>query len=189
MISTDTTLFLRAIQTMGDLYGETTDFRFSFVAYNRRGEAYRPDRTSLNGLKLGSRYISALKALGTNRSSLEATPWFETVAADPGFRTSGEMPLPAKSASLQLSGRNYLAGLRLSLYEDLGRGWEVAALLQGRTGRDLYVDGVFSNQLTAALKATHGKPPTRRSKSGISSVLTALASLQKYSPSVLYKVR
>lgn len=154
MISTDTTLFLRAIQTMGDLYGETTDFRFSFVAYNRRGEAYRPDRTSLNGLKLGSRYISALKALGTNRSSLEATPWFETVAADPGFRTSGEMPLPAKSASLQLSGRNYLAGLKLSLYEDLGRGWEVAALLQGRTGRDLYVDGVFSNQLTAALKAT-----------------------------------
>lgn len=41
----------------------------------------------------------------------------------------------------------------------------------------------------AALKATHGKPPTRRSKSGISSVLTALASLQKYSPFVGYKVR
>ena len=41
----------------------------------------------------------------------------------------------------------------------------------------------------AALKATHGKPPTRRSKSGISSVLTALASLQKYSPFVGCKVR
>lgn len=154
MIATDTTLFLRAIQTMGDLYGETTDFRFSFVAYDRRGEAYRPDRTSLNGLRLASRYISALKALSVNRNDLRTTPWFESVSADPGFSTAGETPIPAKSASLQLSGRNYLAGMRLSIYEELGRGWEVAAHLQGRTGRDLYVEGVFSNQLTAALEAT-----------------------------------
>ena len=50
-------LFYRAIQSTGDLFRDATDFKFSFVAYNRRGEPYRPDRMSLNGIRLPSRYI------------------------------------------------------------------------------------------------------------------------------------
>ena len=57
MIDTDSSLFYRAIQSTGDLFRDATDFKFSFVAYNRRGEPYRPDRMSLNGIRLPSRYI------------------------------------------------------------------------------------------------------------------------------------
>ena len=46
MINTDSSLFYRAIQSTGDLFRDATDFKFSFVAYNRRGEPYRPDRMS-----------------------------------------------------------------------------------------------------------------------------------------------
>lgn len=52
MIDTDSSLFYRAIQSTGDLFRDATDFKFSFVAYNRRGEPYRPDRMSLNGIRL-----------------------------------------------------------------------------------------------------------------------------------------
>ena len=42
-------------------------------------------------------------------------------------------------------------GLRLTIAENLGRNWDLAATVQGRTGRDLYADGVFSNSLNAAI--------------------------------------
>ena len=63
MIDTDSSLFYRAIQSTGDLFRDATDFKFSFVAYNRRGEPYRPDRMSLNGIRLPSRYIPSMNAL------------------------------------------------------------------------------------------------------------------------------
>lgn len=55
MIDTDSSLFYRAIQSTGDLFRDATDFKFSFVAYNRRGEPYRPDRMSLNGIPAARR--------------------------------------------------------------------------------------------------------------------------------------
>lgn len=49
--------------------------------------------------------------------------------------------------------RNYLAGARLSVTEPLGRDWSGTAALDARTGRDMHVEGVFTNALTASLRA------------------------------------
>lgn len=153
MITTDSALFYRAIQVTGDLFDEATDFKFSFTAYKRRGEPYRPDGLILNGIRLSSRYTSPLQALYIDRYNDPNSPWQLPSTAADRFQTDGEAASPSKNASLQFSGRNYLVGLRFSMVENLGRSWEIAAALQTRTGRDLYTDGVFSNTLSVGMKA------------------------------------
>lgn len=151
MIDTDSSLFYRAIQSTGDLFRDATDFKFSFVAYNRRGEPYRPDRMSLNGIRLPSRYIPSMNALYPQKYGEPMNGWHLPTTLDAEYRTSEEPLLPERNAALQFSGRNYLMGLRLTIAENLGRNWDLAATVQGRTGRDLYADGVFSNSLNAAI--------------------------------------
>lgn len=151
MIDTDSSLFYRAIQSTGDLFRDATDFKFSFVAYNRRGEPYRPDRMSLNGIRLPSRYIPSMNALYPKKYEEPMNGWHLPTTLDAEYRTSEEPLLPERNAALQFSGRNYLMGLRLTIAENLGRNWDLAATVQGRTGRDLYADGVFSNSLNAAI--------------------------------------
>lgn len=152
MVATDSALFYRAIQSTGDLFREATDFKFSFVAYNRRGEPYRPDRMTFHGIRLPSRYIPALNALYINRYDEPANTWHLPAKTDAEFQITGETPQSVRNTTLQFSGRNYLMGLRLSIVEPLGRGWQIAATVQGRTGRDLYADGVFSNSLNASVQ-------------------------------------
>ncbi len=151
MIDTDSSLFYRAIQSTGDLFRDATDFKFSFVAYNRRGEPYRPDRMSLNGIRLPSRYVPSMNALYPQKYGEPMNGWHLPTTLDAEYRTSEEPLLPERDAALQFSGRNYLMGLRLTIAENLRRNWDLAATVQGRTGRDLYADGVFSNSLNAAI--------------------------------------
>ena len=110
MIDTDSSLFYRAIQSTGDLFRDATDFKFSFVAYNRRGEPYRPDRMSLNGIRLPSRYIPSMNALYPQKYGEPMNGWHLPTTLDAEYRTSEEPLLPERNAALQFSGRNYLMG-------------------------------------------------------------------------------
>ncbi len=55
-------------------------------------------------------------------------------------------------ASIYFSGRGYLSGARLFAHHVLPHGWAATAHVDGRTGRDIYVDGVFANTLNARVK-------------------------------------
>ena len=90
MIDTDSSLFYRAIQSTGDLFRDATDFKFSFVAYNRRGEPYRPDRMSLNGIRLPSRYIPSMNALYPQKYGEPMNGWHLPTTLDAEYRTSEE---------------------------------------------------------------------------------------------------
>lgn len=157
MIEVDTTLFYRAVGAGGDLFGRVTDFKFSFVSYRRRGEAWRAeDGLSLDGIRLSSRYGAAFRALSLGREASGRSLRTNGGEVDfpTMFRSGGETALPSRSVSGQFSGRGYLGGLRFSIVEELGRGWDMAASVQGRTGRDLFVEGVFSQALTVGVKVS-----------------------------------
>lgn len=67
------------------------------------------------------------------------------------FRFEGE-PLAAGRAAAGFTDRNYRAVARLSYARPLGRGWNLAAAADARTGRDLRIEGVFTHALNAAFR-------------------------------------
>mgnify|MGYP000567929640 FL=1 len=69
------------------------------------------------------------------------------------FRFPGALAEPSCHASVSFTDRNYLAGAKLAYARPAGRGWDVAAAVEARTGRDMHVEGVFTNALTASLRA------------------------------------
>ena len=116
------------------------------MAYNRRREPYRPDRMSLNGIRLPSRYIPSMNALYPKKYEEPMNGWHLPTTLDAEYRTSEEPLLPERNAALQFSGRNYLMGLRLTVAENLGRNWDLAATVQGRT------DGTFMPTAYSAIR-------------------------------------
>ncbi|MDE7069743.1 MAG: TonB-dependent receptor, partial [Alistipes sp.] len=158
MLETDSSLFYRAVQSAGDLFGEATDYKFSFVAYGRRGEPYRADALQLDGFRVSVRYAALLRALYAERRDAVATPWGVSGIFGRSFAGCGEDEAPRRDASVRFSGRGDLAGVRFSATERLRDGWLLTAALLGATGRDLHVSGVFGNslQLGMRLSATFG---------------------------------
>lgn len=158
MLATDSSLFYRAVQSVGDLFGEATDYKFSFVAYGRRGEPYRTDGLQLDGFRFSSRYAALLRALYVVRCDDVATAWGFPGLSGRAF-TSAEPPeVSRRDASVRFSGRGDLAGVRFSAAERLRGERYLTAALSGATGRDLHVPGVFGNslQLGVRLSATFG---------------------------------
>jgi len=64
LLTTDSTLFYRAVQSPSDLYGLRTGFNLPQVALRRRGLDYTLERTSLMGVAVSYRYLAALRLLG-----------------------------------------------------------------------------------------------------------------------------
>lgn len=157
-LTTDSTIFYRAVQSASDLYGRLTDFNLPQVTTRRRGLDYRLERTSFSGVELSYRYFSVLRLLGAEQ---ERHSGLASAAGEPGtaggvsvFRFSDAVPLQPRFASLRFTDRNYLVGARFAASGALGRGWNYAAALDARTGRDMHVEGVFTNALTAGLHLT-----------------------------------
>ncbi|MFQ8596802.1 MAG: TonB-dependent receptor, partial [Alistipes onderdonkii] len=69
------------------------------------------------------------------------------------FRFPGALAEPSCHASVSFTDRNYLAGAKLAFARPAGHGWDVAAAVEARTGRDMHVEGVFTNALTAGFRA------------------------------------
>lgn len=64
LLTTDSTIFYRAVQSPSDLYGLRTGFNLPQVALRRRGLDYTLERTSLMGVAVSYRYLAALRLLG-----------------------------------------------------------------------------------------------------------------------------
>ncbi len=156
VLTTDSAIFYRAVQGVSDLYGDHTDFNLPQVAHKRRGLDYRAARTSLSGVDLPYRYLSLLRLLGAGEER------YAGLAPVPGewgpaggvrlFRFPEGEPLQPYLASVRFTDRNYLFGAKVAAAKTLGDGWSLSAAADARTGRDMHVEGVFTNALTAGLR-------------------------------------
>lgn len=153
---TDTTLFYRAIQGPTDLYGEYTDFTLPGVALARRGSDYGSERALLGGVDISYRYFSLLRLLGVEErriAGLQSSPTpFGGAASTTLLRFPAGEPLQPYLVSARFSDRNYRFGSRVAATRRLGHGWLLTAAADFRTGRDLHVEGVFTNAFTAGLR-------------------------------------
>ncbi len=158
LVQTDSTLFYRAVQARGDLYGESTAFNLPQVARKRRAQPYARERIVLDGLETGYRYAAALRLLGADETPVAGLASTAGAAGLTGgircFDFSAGMPLRPYRVSVHFSDRNYLVGARLAAAWQPGRNWDLASAAEFRTGRDLHVEGVFTQALTASLRAT-----------------------------------
>lgn len=155
LLTTDSAVFYRAVQSPSDLYGLHTDFNLPQVALRRRGLDYRLECTSLTGVEVSYRYLAALRLLGAEEqryAGLAAAPGEPGTAG--GIRTfrfpDGE-PLQPFLASVRFTDRNYLVGAKVAAASSFGNGWRISAAFDVRTGRDMHVEGVFTNAVTAGL--------------------------------------
>ena len=68
-ISTDTLLFYRSVQHRRDMYGDMTDYRFSFVGNARRGYYFTERGLSLDGVQVRHSHHTLLRRLGLSHYS------------------------------------------------------------------------------------------------------------------------
>lgn len=154
LLLTDSALFYRAIQSAEDLFARQTDYNLSFVAFKRRGRNYVPRPLSLNGIGLPIRYATAFRQLGLGEmryAGLSMTPG--RIGGADGIRefTLSVAERPAsRYAAVSFTDRNYLARARFSAAGQFGHAWSYSAAVDVRTGRDMYIEGVFTNALSVS---------------------------------------
>ena len=156
VVTSDTTLFYRPIRQADDLYARMAGHRLAFVQYRRRNRAYYDGAAIYEGLKLPVRYARQLRMLGGERMLIAPndTQAAALAATDGGERFSfvhNEGP-PVSTAGVTFTDRGYSAGVKASVAAGLGRGWSLDGAVEGRTGRDLHVDGVFTNAVGVSLR-------------------------------------
>lgn len=156
LLTSDTTLFYRAVQGAEDLYGRYTDFALPPVALRRRGLDYTSERNTLSGIGLSYRYFTLLRLLGAEESRFSGLQSAPGTVPGPGggtlFRFPDGEPLQPYLVSVRFADRNYCFGTRVSGTVRLPGGWRLAAGADFRTGRDLHVEGVFTNAVTAGFR-------------------------------------
>ena len=156
MIEADSSIFYRLRPADSDSFGNAAGYDLGFVAFARRGVAYREEGLTLDGVPLQSAVQSMLSRLGLVRSRSVSYANAQTLS-DCGrggatlFRSDFAEPYGLRSVGLNFATRGYNGGVRAAVNESLGRGWTLAATISGRTGRDLHVDGVYTNSLDLGL--------------------------------------
>ena len=154
LLLTDSALFYRAVQSAEDLFARQTDYNLSFVAFKRRGQGYTDRPLSLDGICLPIRYASAFRQVGLDEmryAGLSMTPG-RTGGAD-GIREYSLFPderSASRYAAVSFTDRNYRVRARFSAAGQLGRGWSYSAAADVRAGRDMYIEGVFTNALSVS---------------------------------------
>ena len=156
MIETDSALFYRAIQNTDDQYARLSLFNLPDVAIRRRGLDYEDDYSVLGGMHLNYRYSGILRRMCAEELKVTGSSSLADVAFGVGsvrrWRFTDALPLRMYRASVNFSGRNYLTGANFSLQREIGRSMNCSFAVDARTGRDLYIDGVFSNSVTAGFR-------------------------------------
>lgn len=157
-IEADSSVFYRAVQNVGDIFADVSDYGLSFVPYARRGISPREIQTFADGIPVRAEHRSLLGRLDVERrrySGLRhSVSSLGGVAGFTEYLSSRAMPLSSRSVSVDFSDRGYTAGLRGAVHESLQDGWSLSAAVAARTGRDLHVKGVFSNALSAGISVT-----------------------------------
>lgn len=159
-IVVDTSLFYRAVQTADDLFAALTDYPLAFTASKRRGSEYAAQTLSLYGIDIPKYHAPGLRLLGFEERrpaglAEETRCTGRTVGGREFVHPAGRRAA-ARSALVGFSDRSYLTRIRFSASGPLGRGWEGTAAADLRAGRDLHIEGVFTEAAAAdfALRKT-----------------------------------
>ncbi|MEG1622707.1 MAG: TonB-dependent receptor [Alistipes sp.] len=173
MITTDSSLFYRVVQSADDLYARIADYSLSFVAQRRRAMATYNTPVLLDGVEVHRRYLTPLFMLRLPRVERAGIqPSAEGGAISEGiFLTALEAgeATPYRKIAVHFTDRSHLAGARFTISKPLARNWALTAAIQARTGRDLHLDGVFTNGATATFHV--GKSWDDRLRLGVSVLL------------------
>lgn len=156
MIAADSSVFYRLRVTPDDSFSRNAEYDLSFVAFARRGVPYAGRSLTLDGVPLHSGAVGALTRLGLRqRSYASRADSPTTVDCGAGgvraFTTEFYEPYDGYSVGANFASRGYNGGVRASVNKYLGKGWSLAATLTGRTGRDLHIDGVYTNSLDVGM--------------------------------------
>lgn len=152
MLRTEEALFFRAVQDAPDLYGHATGFELSFPGGGRRGAAFYDKITELSGIDVPRNCVSALRMLSFPLSATGGIdPAAGTASGVERFDALGFDAAPRRRASVRLTDRNYRTGARLLWGVDR-HDWRLEAAADLRTGRDMRIEGVFTQAVTAALR-------------------------------------
>ena len=156
VVETDTTIFYRAVQSVSDLFSDVAEYELSFVSFSRRGSGSGNRICIFEGIPIRSEYRTVLDNIIPDRRHIQGVGNTERyVGGIDGFTeyvADFAEPLPSGFANLNFSGKGYLYGLRAACAGSLNRGWSMSAYLSGRTGRDLYAGGVFTNAADAGIR-------------------------------------
>ncbi len=156
MLRSDTAIFYRAVQTAGDTYGRIADFNLPHVSRKRRGAAFTSENMRFAGLEIGYRDAAALRMLrAEERRTAGAEPLPGAYGGADGtrlFEFNASEPLRPYRASVRMTNRNYRVGARIAAEGPAGEGAYYRAAIDGATGHDARIGGVFTNAFTAAFR-------------------------------------
>lgn len=169
----DNTLWLRAVEreesyNVAPTEGlpQRAEYMLSAMGFMARGVDY-DERSNLVGkVNIGYSTARMLSALGIGYSDyagVAGAVLSGTLGRTRSFLEDRDAHIYAgHNMRLDISGRNYLGGIshrgRYKPATDgvvLKDGWSFAHYARGRTGRDLFVDGVFTNGVDIAAEATY----------------------------------
>lgn len=155
-IEADTAIFYRAVQSADDIFAEVADYNLSFVAFSRRGGRFYKSKSVFDGIPVRNEYRQILDNLQIDCRRFAGNGHSESfVGGAYGFKeyisTLAEPPSTGL-VGVNFADRGYWAGLKASVSETFRKGWVLSAFLSGRTGRDMHVEGVFTNAVDAGLR-------------------------------------
>lgn len=150
--------------TLGD-HAPNTNYTLSMAGYSRRGMGYDERRYLAGGLSIDYTTARQLRSLGLKRNTaigLTNSALSGATAETEGYFHERTDYYNGHYLCGEFSGRNYLGGIsHRARYKPtkqgvmLKDGWSFAHYARARTGRDLYVDGVYTNALDVAAIASY----------------------------------
>ncbi len=133
------------------------DYNFSFAGTRRRGAAHFRRTTRLAGIEVSGLSRTEAARLQLGGGSDDGIQIYGTGAGSPFGNDRYRFDTLTNrrtSVAANLSTRDYLAGVSATAAANLGHGWSIAADFALRTGRDMHVEGVFTNALSLNAVAT-----------------------------------
>ncbi len=127
------------------------DYNFSFVRTARRGATFGERKITLNGIEIeGLSHTEAVRLQLTCDRCAGIIPkgrFAGNAFGNIAYRSDTTVQRRT-SVAINLSSRNYTAGINAATSHNLGRNWTMAADISARTGRDAHVGSVFTNEIT-----------------------------------------
>lgn len=141
-----------------------SSYALSYLSNNYRGFSYEESRSSFGNLRVDYTTQRMLKSLGYRAQRHDGLDIMSGALGESTYIMAGynSRLYDRQLLRVDLSGRNYIAGIShrgaYSVAKDgllFDNGWTVLSSVRLRTGRDLYVEGVFTNAVDIAVGASY----------------------------------
>lgn len=158
----DSALFYGVQRTPEDRCGIEARFRLPRVTIRRGGESFDAERATLFGIGVPYGRFGMLRLAGAEEQvGLPLSMTAEALGSTGGlrrFRFAEDAPLRPFRLAARTSNEGYRLGVQASAERTFRGGWHAACAVEGRTGRDARIEGVFTNALAAAARLSYRRP-------------------------------